>query len=78
LDKLDLKGSLEESVRVELTQNGFNLLPLALEHIYNLKSIGFAHKDPFDRMIISQAMVEDLTIVTADPKFSEYAVKLLW
>ncbi len=49
-----------------------------LAHVYNLAGVATHHKDPFDPMLISQAMVEDMTVVTADKRFSDYDVKILW
>lgn len=78
LRKLSLTGSLEDCVTEELTQNNFRLLSLKVDHIYGLGSLQPVHRDPFDRIIISQANVEGMAIVTVDPKFSAYPVTILW
>ena len=62
----------------EFKENEIELLPVEPEHIFNLSKIPKHHGDPFDRMLISQAMVEDMTIVTADRRFLDYGVKCLW
>jgi len=43
-----------------------------------LENLPLHHKDPFDRLLISQAIVENMTLVTADPEFAKYQVNLLW
>jgi PIN domain nuclease of toxin-antitoxin system len=48
------------------------------EHCRRLQDLPWHHKDPFDRMLIAQADVEDLAIITADRRFSAYDVKVLW
>ena len=79
IKKIELKWPLEKSIDVERSANGFRILPIALDHALYIEKLPLSdHKDPFDRMLISQAMVEDMTIVTADRKFQEYDVKLLW
>jgi len=55
-----------------LRQLGAETLGLRLRHIELLASLPLIHRDPFDRLLISQAMVEDLTIVSGDRKFAGY------
>lgn len=54
---------------------GFKMLPIDLQHTLRVHSLPPIHKDPFDRLLISQADVENLTIVTEDPNFNKYQVK---
>ena len=53
-------------------------LPLNFAHITNLKALPLHHKDPFDRLLIFQAKVQNLTIISKDRAFKHDAVKLLW
>ena len=53
-------------------------LPLAFEHIHKLLSLDFYHRDPFDRIIIAQGLVENMTIVSKDENFPKYEVQLIW
>jgi len=78
LEKFSFSEKLEFVVNDECQENDIEILPVSLSHIYNLADVAIHHKDPFDRMLISQAMVEDLTIVTRDERFSDYDVKVLW
>ena len=76
--KLRLAKPVHEILDEQILVNDLEILALERQHAVNVVNLPPAYKDPFDRMIISQAMVEDMTILTADPKFSEYPVKLLW
>jgi PIN domain nuclease of toxin-antitoxin system len=58
--------------------NAIKLLPVELLHILNLESLPLHHRDPFDRMLIAQAVVEGLPILSRDPLFAQYAVQVLW
>jgi len=77
LGKLELGISYEE-LQLQTIKNGFEFLPLTFEHSAGLIGLEFHHRDPFDRMIISQAIVEGLTIIGKDQNFPKYPVKLLW
>jgi PIN domain nuclease of toxin-antitoxin system len=78
LGKLRLDIKLED-LKEEILKNNFEILPLDFEHIIGLSKLEEIHKDPFDRIIISQAISENLTIVSKDSNFSLYKnVKLLW
>lgn len=59
-----------------LRDNRFQVLDISAEHCLNVSSLPWHHKDPFDRMLISQALVERLTIITVDQKFKFYDVPL--
>ncbi|UUO13399.1 MULTISPECIES: type II toxin-antitoxin system VapC family toxin [Aphanizomenonaceae] len=59
-----------------LRDNRFEVLDISAEHCLNVGSLPWHHKDPFDRMLISQALVEGLTIITVDQKFKFYDVPL--
>jgi PIN domain nuclease of toxin-antitoxin system len=58
-------------------ESGFPPLPYAHEHAAILDRLPWRHKDPFDRMLIAQAMFEDLTVITCDPVFAAYRVPVL-
>ena len=59
-------------------QSGFEILPVNVNHILKATSLPFHHYDPFDRMIIGQAIAENLSVITKDEKFPKYEVSLLW
>ncbi len=58
--------------------NQFGLLPIGFKHTLIISTLPLHHRDPFDRMLIAQASVEGLAIVTRDPHFPDYGVPLLW
>ena len=77
-------GKLQEAkpwltiLQDQINHNGFRLLHPELSHIQQLDHLPFHHKDPFDRLLIAQAIVEDLTLVSRDPKFTPYPAHLFW
>ncbi len=58
--------------------NGFELLPILPEHIIKLSTLDFYHRDPFDRIIIAQGLVENQGIVSKDKNFDMYGIKRIW
>ena len=57
----------------------FDLLPLTFEHTLELTNLDLHHRDPFDRIIISQALAEGLTLISKDGNFEKYSdLRLLW
>ena len=78
LGKLTLTGPFHELIPVQLRSNSIQLLPIAPEHLNGLLTLPFHHRDPFDRMLVSQAVVENATLVSADATLDRYAVPRLW
>ena len=74
LGKLHLEGSFASMV----AESEFQELPVMLRHAEQLSTLPPHHADPFDRMLVAQAQVESLTLVTHDRQFSQYDVPLLW
>ncbi len=72
--KLELKDSVEDIV----TRNRFLPLPATVRHGDLLRDLPLHHGDPFDRLLIVQALDEGLTILTADRAFEPYRVPVLW
>lgn len=77
LRKLSLSHSLSEAIQQFKTDNFLHILPIHENHILALENLPSAHKDPFDRMLIAQAICEKVTLITDDAKFSLYSVPLL-
>jgi len=78
LGKLDLKVAVEQLIYKNQQENGIQLLPIELAHICHLKHLPQYHKDPFDRIIITQAIIENMNVITVDQAFSDYDVKTIW
>jgi PIN domain nuclease of toxin-antitoxin system len=72
-------GRLQPSrtVAEAILETGFEELPVRLRHAEVLARLTSHHRDPFDRMLVAQALVEGLTIVTRDPVFAAYKVPLV-
>ena len=74
LGKLRIPGPLEDAV----IDSGFDALPITFAHAAAVTGLAAHHADPFDRMLIAQAVVERLTIVTHDRRFAPYGVPVIW
>ncbi len=57
---------------------GLQMLPIQVRHVNRVFELPDYHRDPFDRLLIAQAIVESLPIVTIDPAFRQYGVKVIW
>ena len=73
LGKLAVPDNLEQQVRA----SGFRPLPINIAHGVAAGELARHHDDPFDRMLIAQALAEELTVVTRDKRFDDYSVALL-
>ena len=74
LGKLDLEDPVEDIV----ARNGFVALPATIQHGDLLRDLPLHHPDPFDRLLIVQALDEGLTILTSDRSFEPYRVPVVW
>ena len=77
LGKLKLSLPLRELIQNQQETNELIISPILLSHVLALNYLPTHHKDPFDRLLIAQSIDEDLTLVSADPQFSAYSLKLL-
>jgi PIN domain nuclease of toxin-antitoxin system len=75
--KLDLGISLEELFEFA-DRNQIEIIPINYEHLIFLSQLPVHHDDPFDRLIISQAISEDLTVISRDKLFKMYDLKQIW
>lgn len=62
----------------QLQRNGFDLLDIAFPHVAGVTDLPFHHRDPFDRLIISQALTEKIPVLTSDRIFAAYGVTRIW
>ena len=76
--KLNAIGSSVAYIRNEMNAYGMELLPIRYDHILALESLPHHHGDPFDRLLIAQALTESLPILTADKVFTRYGAKIIW
>ena len=75
--KLDLGRPLDEIIRTQ-REAGLHILPVTLRHVFALDGLPDHHRDPFDRLLVAQAIEGRLTFVTCDPQIARYAVSTLW
>jgi PIN domain nuclease of toxin-antitoxin system len=73
---LDVK--LSELITHQKQVNNLQILPIDLTHIYALENSPNEHRDPFDRIILAQAMVEEMPFLSADKVFDLYPIERVW
>ena len=78
LGKLKLPDRLERFVPSRMNRYSFQVLPIQLSHALRAGSLPPLHRDPFDRMLVSQSQIDDLPILTADPLIRQYEVDVIW
>ena len=78
LGKYPLAVPFEQFFAKGIDGNDFSILPVEIRHAAVLSSLPMHHKDPFDRMIISQAIAEQIPVVSADAALDAYGVTRLW
>ncbi len=77
LGKLTFLIPLAQKIQ-EQQKNGLQLLPIALSHIFTLDRLPNHHRDPFDRLLIAQAIAENIPILSRDSIFAQYPVQVIW
>ena len=78
IGKLELAMSITELLESQVYDNAIELLPIRSKHLDKLVELPFHHKDPFDRLIISQSLSERMPIISKDQLFDLYPVELFW
>jgi PIN domain nuclease of toxin-antitoxin system len=77
IGKVTLDCGIDNFIK-NINDNGFSLLAISPEHIKKSMELPFIHRDPFDRLIIAQAVVEGMNIITADENIVKYDVSNIW
>jgi PIN domain nuclease of toxin-antitoxin system len=77
LKKLSIDLNLSEFVD-ELANRDFKFLDLKLEHVINVSELDLFHNDPFDRILISQSIIENIPIISIDQQFDKYPIRRIW
>lgn len=78
LGKLSLPTRPDRFMRDMLARHAFGVLPITLRHALGEHDLPEHHSDPFDRLLVSQALVEGLTLVTNDERIRKYGAEILW
>jgi PIN domain nuclease of toxin-antitoxin system len=77
ISKLELSMALDELLDI-IKIRDFNVIHIENEYLTTLSKLPFIHKDPFDRLIVSSAITEKLTIITVDDNIQKYDVSWIW
>lgn len=78
LGKYTLPIPFEEFIERAVTNNGFRFVPIQPNHTALLTTMPYHHRDPFDRLMIAQAMAEQMQIISTDKAWDAYGVTRLW
>lgn len=78
LGKITLNRSLLEIIENQQQTNQIEVLPVKLAHVLELDRLPLVHKDPFDRLLVAQANVENAVLVSCDPIVAQYPVNVIW
>jgi len=78
LGKLTFNLPFETFINQQLTINDFTILDINISHITAVTQLPLHHRDPFDRILIAQAIVENIPIISVDNKFDAYPIQRLW
>jgi len=78
LGKLVLSEPFEVLIPEQLSSNGIELLDISIFHASRIIDLPFHHRDPFDRLLVVQAQVEGLALISKDESFDTYAISRLW
>lgn len=78
LGKLSLARPFEDLIPEQLERNQIQILGIEMHHLIALARLPMHHRDPFDRLLIAQAMADGLPIVGRDSEFKEYGVQMVW
>jgi len=78
LKKIDIGGPYEGFFSQQMTRSCFEWMAFREEHFCRLSDLPFHHRDPFDRMLVAQALVENVSIISSDAHFEAYGVSRVW
>lgn len=76
--KLELPRPAGAYVLKKLAENKIEILSISLDQLLEFERIPMHHRDPFDRMLIAQSITEDWPVITANPVFKKYSVRVIW
>ena len=78
LGRLQVPGDLNTYLLRQLTENYTSVLPVHLSHALRVHALPDHHRDPFDRLLVAQAIVEEMPLLSADPRIARYPVEVVW
>lgn len=78
LRRVTLPEDAERYIPEQLEQNAFQVLPVQLRHALRVAALPDLHRDPFDRLLVAQALSEELAILSKDPRLKGYSMRVFW
>jgi PIN domain nuclease of toxin-antitoxin system len=78
LGRIEAPKNLRRFLADQIRRNGFKILPVKLDHATQTATLANHHRDPFDRLLIAQAIIEDATLVTRDTLVQRYHIRTIW
>ena len=78
LKKLVIEESLKDFIQSQIKGNDIKILNIEIKHILSLENLPYYHRDPFDRLIISQSMNENIPVLGSDKVYDLYPIKRIW
>jgi PIN domain nuclease of toxin-antitoxin system len=78
LGKLTIKGKLNRFIDKQTLENNILLLDISPHHVIPIEKLPFHHRDPFDRLLISQCIQDKMKIISRDTQFDKYSVQRVW
>jgi len=78
LKKLSIEEPLNEFIQIHIKGNDIKFLNIEVPHILLLENLPYHHRDPFDRLIVTQCIHEDITLLSSDKMFDLYPIKRVW
>ena len=78
LGRLQLEDDLERFIPRQLAQNGIAPLPVAVSHALHVHRLPPLHRDPFDRLLVAQSILEKMPLISSDQNLSRYPVEIVW
>jgi PIN domain nuclease of toxin-antitoxin system len=78
IGKISFESNLEDFVEDHIKGNNIEILKIELPHILRIERLPFHHRDPFDRLIIAQAIEDNISVIGNDTEFDKYKVNRVW
>jgi PIN domain nuclease of toxin-antitoxin system len=78
IGKLHLSEDLDAFIDEQLTLNRIDVLPVQMSHVLFVRKLPAHHRDPFDRLLIAQSLIEGMPLITVDPPIVRYPVQTIW
>ena len=78
MGKISLKSGWFQTIQNEMEINAIQWLPIEMTHCAKVIKLPFHHRDPFDRMLVAQAITEKMQLLSRDSRLSAYSIKRIW